>query len=331
MTACFPQHYQRSVPIFGDSGPILLALTVGIFAPLSGWAATRRARNPIIWFALGACSGPAALFILAIAPPGRCPDCDRPVPGWNRACARCGAEFPPIWEEEDDEPASAVPGVTAAATASARPPVPATERAGSTAKKGRSSVAQGGPATNGSRRPAQRRSRPARVTEPVATVVEANEPAAPGREPTTDPAPRAAETAQPVPTPPPPARTPVRPPERALSIPLADAEVRVLSTGIYILGNAGLEVGARYGLARVGDRLRVFGPVDLGEVTVRHERPLAELEVTGIGDQLIISMANRGSGLAMVFQSLGGMQPPEIERALSEPDPQDGSSVAQPS
>jgi hypothetical protein len=124
---------------------------------------------------------------------------------------------------------------------------------------------------------------------------------------------------------------PVPRPAQAASAPLDDDEVRVLSTGIYILGNAGLEVGARYGLARVGDRLRVFGPVDLGEVTVRHERPLAELEVTGIGDQLIVSMASRGSGLAMVFQGLGGMQPADLERALARPDAQQGRPGALPS
>ena len=329
------------MPIFGDSGPILLALTVGIFAPLSGWTASRRARNPIVWFAIGACSGPVALFILAVAPPGRCPDCDRPVPRWNRVCARCGAEFPPIWEEEEAPAATPAPAARAAPAATPAPaaraapaaPAPAATSAATPrrpraqSRTRREPAAPAGPATNGSRAPKPtRRGSPGgthAVETPAETPVEA-----PPR-PVFEPAPP-----RPVAVPPRPVfepAPPVRRPAPAPSAPLDDDEVRVLSTGIYILGNAGLEVGARYGLARVGDRLRVFGPVDLGEVTVRHERPLAELEVTGIGDQLIVSMASRGSGLAMVFQGLGGMQPADLERALAGPDAQEGRSGALPS
>ena len=80
----------------------------------------------------------------------------------------------------------------------------------------------------------------------------------------------------------------------------------------------------------MGDRLRVFGPVDLGAVTVRHERSLADLEVTGMGEQLIISMTTRGSGLAMVFQGLGGMQPAELERVLAGPEAGEGRSGVVP-
>ena len=298
------------MPIFGDSGPILLALTVGIFAPLSGWAASRRARNPIVWFAIGACSGPAALFILAVAPPGRCPDCDRPVPGWNRVCARCGAEFPPIWEEEEvpaADRARAAPPPPATPASPATTPPAASRRPRAQSRNRRAQAAPAEPPTNGSRAP-----KPIRLGSPDGTRAVETPVEAPPR-PVFEPAP------------------PVRRPVPAQSAPLDDDEVRVLSTGIYILGNAGLEVGARYGLARVGDRLRVFGPVDLGEVTVRHERPIAELEVTGIGDQLIVSMASRGSGLAMVFQGLGGMQPAALERALAGPDAQEGRSGALPS
>ena len=70
-----------------DGGvPIILVLLAGIGAPLAGWYATRRARNPGTWFVLGALIGPIALALLAVAPPGRCPECDSVIDGWAAAC-----------------------------------------------------------------------------------------------------------------------------------------------------------------------------------------------------------------------------------------------------
>ncbi len=46
-----------------------------------------------------------------------------------------------------------------------------------------------------------------------------------------------------------------------------------------------MEVGACYALARVEDRIRVFGPVDTGQLTVRHELPLDQAEVVALEDR----------------------------------------------
>lgn len=96
----------------------------------------------------------------------------------------------------------------------------------------------------------------------------------------------------------------------------------ILSIGVFISGNAGLEIGARYGLSRVagpdGDRLRVFGPVDIGEITIRHEGPIDAFDVTGMADRVIIAGRDKRSSLTFVFRTLGGMRGEDLERALGE-------------
>jgi hypothetical protein len=101
----------------------------------------------------------------------------------------------------------------------------------------------------------------------------------------------------------------------------------IVSIGVYVSGNAGLEIGATYALSRVsgpnGDRLRVFGPVDAGEITVRHEGPLDAFDVTGVDDRVIVSRRGR-SGMVCVFRALGGKRGADLERALA------GSPVSHP-
>ncbi len=90
----------------------------------------------------------------------------------------------------------------------------------------------------------------------------------------------------------------------------------VLSTGVYLSGNARLEIGACYALSRVGDRWRVFGPVDAGQITIRHEGPLAGLQVTGMDDRIILRGADGRSDVAIVLRSVGGLRPADLEREL---------------
>lgn len=96
----------------------------------------------------------------------------------------------------------------------------------------------------------------------------------------------------------------------------------ILTIGVYLSGNARLEIGARYGLARVagqgGDRLRIFGPVDTGEITVRYEGLIDGLEVTGLDDRVIITERGGPSPLMCVFRALGGLGGAHFERALGE-------------
>lgn len=78
----------------GLSGlPLVLFVAVVVFAPVTSWLANRRDRSPGVWFVLGALTGPIATFIVAIAPPGRCPVCGLAVRGWPTACTGCGTAF----------------------------------------------------------------------------------------------------------------------------------------------------------------------------------------------------------------------------------------------
>lgn len=94
----------------------------------------------------------------------------------------------------------------------------------------------------------------------------------------------------------------------------------VLCTGIYMSGNAGLEIGGCYALARLrapdGDRLRVFGPVDTGQITVRHERLIEDLEITVLTDRVIVSGRRDRSSPTFVFQAVGGIRGEALERAF---------------
>ena len=93
----------------------------------------------------------------------------------------------------------------------------------------------------------------------------------------------------------------------------------VLSTGVYISGNGGLEIGATYAIARDGDQLRVFGPVDAGQLTVRHQGPVLDFDVTAMDDRVIIAGRAGRSSLAIVFRTIGGMRAADLELALSAP------------
>jgi hypothetical protein len=91
----------------------------------------------------------------------------------------------------------------------------------------------------------------------------------------------------------------------------------VLSTGVYISGNAGLEIGACYAIARDGDHMRVFGPVDAGQLTIRHEGPISDFDVTAMDDRVIIAGREGRSSLAIVFRTIGGMRAADLESALA--------------
>jgi len=240
-----------SVPVVMDNLLLLMVLVAGVFAPLSGWFAAQRSRQPVTWFVLGALIGPLALALLAIAPPGRCPSCGARVDGWPTTCEQCGRAL-------DGSDGPVAPATT---PVSAGEPDP--------------NVLDGGP------RP--RRARPEHSTS--------------GRPPRAGGRGRGGVTHE-----------------------VSAGEV--LATGIYLSGNAGLEIGACYALSRIsapeGDRLRVFGPVDAGQITIRHEGPLVDFDVTGVEDRLVISGRDGRSSLRCVFRALGGMRGDDLERAMNE-------------
>lgn len=283
------------------SVPLVIILAVGVCAPLAGWLAMQRARNPILWFVYGALTGPVAPLLLVAAPLGRCPSCDAPVRGWSGSCTRCGAPLGGILNGRPSaslvlaEPHLAVPGDIADPTATAA----GATRSGRAAREAAAASASAAAATAGanraSRQPAApNASRASRASAPAATYA---------------PSTVAAATAA------------------AGSGPAGAASAgEVLSTAVYLSGNAGLEIGACYAIARVEDRIRVFGPVDTGQLTVRHERPIDEGEVVAIDDRIILTLRSGRSSTSMIMRWVGGMQPTGLETALA-PGAREGQST----
>jgi hypothetical protein len=259
-----------------DGVPVILVLIAGIGAPLAGWYATRRYRNPGTWFVLGALTGPIALALLALAPPGRCPECDARVDGWAAVCDRCDEPLPARLSLGSRAPSSPPAG-----------PAPVPVMAGVSASTARPLAA---PTPIDRARSSSRREVPTGWPDrPMAS------PMSLGVRPTFTPSNYVAATTG--------------------DQPSGD----VLSTGVYLSGNAGLEVGACYAIARDGDHVRVFGPVDAGQLTIRHEGPVDAFDVTAMDDRVIISGRAGRSGAAFVFRTIGGMRAADLELALSEP------------
>jgi hypothetical protein len=265
-----------------DGLPIVLVLLAGIGAPLAGWYATRRLRSPGVWFFLGALTGPIAVGLLALAPPGRCPMCDTPVHGWPDLCERCGVRL------QDGEEPPPVPQTATDQIVEVSPLVLPSSRRGSETLVPTSMAV---PTPIGSARTAARReTRSAWPDKPMAS------PMSLGVRPTFTASNYVAATHSPEAT-----------------------AGEVLSTGVYISGNAGLEFGACYAIARDGERLRVFGPVDAGQLTVRHEGQVDDFDVTAMDDRVIIAGREGRSSLTIVFRTIGGMRAADLELALAGP------------
>ncbi len=275
--------------VLGDL-PIALLLVVGICAPVTGWFARRRYRSPVVWFALAALTGPIATILLAVAPPGRCPNCEAPVVGWPISCDRCHARL------RDG-------AMLTAPAAPARQP--ARQLAPQSAQPWAHTLPADHPAT-------------ASILERAAIVAP----------PTPIDAARAGHRRDARPTslgtrPGSAAALSVAPPvitASAYQIATGPTEQRtgdVLSTGVYISGNAGLEIGACYAIARSDNLLRVFGPVDAGQLTIRHEGLISDFEVTAMDDRVIIAGREGRSTVAIVFRTIGGMRAEQLEEALS--------------
>jgi hypothetical protein len=261
--------------------PIALILVAGVCAPVTGWYAARRLRNPAVWFVLGALIGPLGLVLLAVAPPGRCPACDAAVEGWSRWCDSCGARLSDgLLPEEIAEP-----------VASSWPEPEPAQPAATTSILERASIVAPPTPIDAARTGLRRDLRPVRTNRPTRT-------AAGGR---------------------PRSHTPPAITASNYEVATSEADAMtgdVLSTGVYISGNAGLEIGACYAIARSGDRLRVFGPVDAGQLTIRHEGAIGDFDVTAMDDRVIIAGREGRSSLAIVFRTIGGMRAAELESAL---------------
>lgn len=266
----------------------ILLISAATFGPVAGWYATRRRRQAVTWWILGSLTGPVALILLRIAPPGRCPACETRVEGWPASCELCGWPFDiplrrPSVSAEPSRPAVAAAPVHEVHTqplvvqmADEVTPIPMPV----------SSVVQ--PTSNDA---GIRRWVTSGASRPLAAAT---------RAPTAVSRPTTAVSR-------PPAE--LRPPSR---------EAQMLATAVYFGGTAGLVVGSRYAIVRHEDRLRLLGPLDWDPSAIALERPLSEIVVTAIEDRLIIR-SEGWRGIALAFGSLAGASGEDLELALTMP------------
>ena len=110
-------------------------------------------------------------------------------------------------------------------------------------------------------------------------------------------------------------------------------ESRILATAVYAGGSAPLETGERYILSAHDESLQIRGPVEKSPDTVVFSRPLIELDVTGIDGRFIVTSAPGHGRTTMVFTSLTGRRPEQLEALLramaplAPPTPPTGTSV----
>jgi hypothetical protein len=260
----------------------------------------------------GAILGPAALALLHLAPPGRCWSCAAPTQGWLTLCPWCGEDIrepaPDLPEEEVrvHGPLTVIDGTAPRAPFRAADPNVAT---------GRPSSARVIPPGNGSETsagsPAGNPARPARNDRRIVL---------PPRPPLARPAPReplAAPAATVEPAADPVQRLKARLGRSSPSLaaaeaapaarPAAEARNVILASAIYVTGTRGLQAGSRYGIALVGDELRILGPVDFDPTAVTLVHTLKGVDATGLQGRLIITAGDgRRDRLALVFMSVAG-------------------------
>lgn len=297
-----------------DPGAFLVSLVpfALAFAALSAWLAARRARVPAVWAVFGALLGPIAIVLLAAAPPGSCPRCEEPLPGWPARCSRCGLSLrsmvvvrvPRSWPFAH----VAASAVAPRPVDMARPIATAQDGIGPLPAPARSHRAPLGPAERPRVDGRSRRSQ----SPPALTIV------APTGRPWAHPRDaagraRAGGTTHPdrVAS----ATTPQSRVGRRRSTPTRSADepsLVVLATGVYVTGTVGLRPGVRYSINRRGDRLVILGPVDLSPERQQLDWPVTKLDVTVFGERLVIAHEGR----MIAFQSLAGVDGERLAVAL---------------
>lgn len=277
------------------------------FGTAAARLAVRRRRRPRTWAIFGAIIGPAALALLELAPPGRCWSCAAPTQGWLTLCPWCGEDIrepvgdAPVEEVRVRGPLTVIDGSASRAlvgeTDERRLP-----RVGSS---GRNSAARSTPDSVDGRdvdvSPGERR-----IELP---------PRPPFAEPTTQVPPAAHVMFQPAADPVHRLKAMLGGSHQSLAAaqaepahaPAAEPRNIVLASAIYVTGSRGLLAGSRYGIALVGDHLRILGPVDVDPAAVAIAHPLRGVDATGLQGRLIITAGERRrERLALVFMSVAG-------------------------
>lgn len=105
-----------------------------------------------------------------------------------------------------------------------------------------------------------------------------------------------------------------------MSIPTAVLdELTILASGVFAGGSEPLELGARYAITRLGDRVRILGPLNSTPEIVRLDLSLVDLVVATVADRLLLTgpVAAGRRDFVLTFQALAGTHGQELEVALT--------------
>ena len=250
------------------------------------------------WAFFGAVLGPAALALLALAPPGRCWSCAAPTLGWMTMCPWCGEDIREPATQQSVAPVHApltvIEGSAAAPTRSRTPR--------RTAARGERHAYRGAVADAGRDDRSPMREQTRRGTSAATASLE----------PAADPVHRMNARL---------GRTGSLAAAQPKSVPPPDDETanRVLASAVYVTGSRGLLAGSRYGIALADDRLEILGPVDADPSAVAMTHPLDGIDATGLQGRLIVTAGEgRRDRLALVFMSVAGGSAEGVADAIVE-------------
>ena len=289
------------------AAPVLIGAAL-VFGPIGAWLANRRTRNPAVWLALSAVTGPVALALLLMAPPGRCRACGEPTSGFSGTCVVCGA--PARGGRRAGRPAEGHPLLDVSGHGSA-PDDPVRVEAASVVDPPRARRAAKAVEAADAPVPIRTRRRAARSS------------AADDARPAADGARLASVGARrPVPSADPPPPSPVQVPQShpALSGPVREG-VSILAIGVFVQGSEALLPGARYLLARTTDQLVIIGPLEPATDHAELHLPLDGVEAMSLPGRLVVSgwAVGRSRRWALGFQSLSGLTARQVDEALTGP------------
>lgn len=94
--------------------------------------------------------------------------------------------------------------------------------------------------------------------------------------------------------------------------------VAILGSGLFMGGNASLQIGSRYLLAKVGPKLHLLGPIHISPSAIAARVTLADAEATVLADRLVIT-GRAGSDLSLVFSGVVAAPGVDLEEQLAAP------------